>query len=213
MGKSNTKICTVDGCISKHSCRGYCATHYAHYRRHGYPVTKNVKRAPICSVEGCDQPHRRNGYCNTHSSRVRRHNDPHNTYFFKKHHTAAERKAALKASQRKYNQTPKGKIVNQLKRQRRRHLSADHVKLTTSQVLHIYKCFGNKCFHCGATDDLTMDHHKPLVGGNSLELGNTVILCRKCNGYKSATPPEKFYTEDQLLDLLQLLLDTVTIPV
>lgn len=40
------------------------------------------------------------------------------------------------------------------------------------------------CGHCGATEDLTIDHIKPRVLGGDDHLSNLRILCRKCNSSK-----------------------------
>jgi 5-methylcytosine-specific restriction endonuclease McrA len=42
------------------------------------------------------------------------------------------------------------------------------------------------CVLCGAADDLSTDHVRPLARGGALEPGNAVRLCRGCNGHKGA---------------------------
>jgi 5-methylcytosine-specific restriction endonuclease McrA len=42
------------------------------------------------------------------------------------------------------------------------------------------------CTECGSTDDLTADHIVPLARGGPSEMSNVQILCRSCNGSKSA---------------------------
>lgn len=228
------KTCIVEGCNKVSKCKNYCNTHYANYRRTGDPIPQIKPHThEECIVEGCGKKHRRNGFCNTHSSRVRRHNDPNisknpnthrghegcikddcnNKHFAKglckKHHykdyiTTPEGRANTKKARRKYSQTLKGKIVNRLKRQRRRHLEKDHVKLTLEEVLYIYKIFKHKCFNCDSPDDLTLDHHVPLIKGGILELSNTVLLCRSCNGLKADISPQKFYSKYKLSKLHEI---------
>lgn len=66
----------------------------------------------------------------------------------------------------------------------------------------VMDAFGHKCFRCGATEDLQVDHHQPLHLGNPLTLKNAVVLCKSCNrtgnGGKGRQLPEDFYTEAEL---------------
>jgi hypothetical protein len=50
-----TRACSVEGCTSRHSAKGYCARHY---RR---PPNKIA-----CSVVGCDRPSRARTLCKMH---------------------------------------------------------------------------------------------------------------------------------------------------
>lgn len=74
-----TKTCSIDGCPTRAKARGWCATHYLRWRRHGSPhkVTDRVARAPFCSIEGCGRRHAAHGYCQMHYRRWQRHGDPH----------------------------------------------------------------------------------------------------------------------------------------
>ena len=69
--------CKVDGCKRRHKAQGYCATHYAQFRR-GAPVTKKIKtrnhtQYECCSEEGCTEPVKAKGVCATHYQRLLRH--------------------------------------------------------------------------------------------------------------------------------------------
>lgn len=74
----------------------------------------------------------------------------------------------------------------------------------------IRKQFGYRCFLCGATRPLHLDHHKPLCLGNPLVYGNVVILCAKCNYAKGTKPPEIFYTKEALAGVEALLAEQKT---
>ena len=78
------------------------------------------------------------------------------------------------------------------------HFSAD-------QVQQVLEQFGARCFKCGNTETLSIDHHMPLVLGHALEFGNAVVLCRKCNSRKKDKLPEKFYTTDEFARVSALL--------
>jgi 5-methylcytosine-specific restriction endonuclease McrA len=60
---------------------------------------------------------------------------------------------------------------------RSRHIPA-HVK-------RIVIARARMCVHCGATDDLTIDHIHPFSRGGDHSLENLQILCRSCNCAKS----------------------------
>ncbi len=72
-----TRICSVDGCESRHDARGYCASHYNRWKRYGDPRASAPKPGPrLCEVEDCGRPHRNWGYCNMHGQRFYKHGDP-----------------------------------------------------------------------------------------------------------------------------------------
>lgn len=66
----------------------------------------------------------------------------------------------------------------------------------------IFEKFNHKCFNCGSTKKLTIDHHFPLDKGFGLKnidgTYNAVLLCSSCNMKKSNKNPDKFYTKEQL---------------
>jgi HNH endonuclease len=53
--------------------------------------------------------------------------------------------------------------------------------------------FGRKCFKCGSSNQLCIDHHRPLSSGHPLDLDNAVVLCNSCNASKGPKDPEEFY--------------------
>lgn len=73
------RTCTITGCDRPLRARGWCATHYARWKRHG-AVSPDVAVASPgadrrCSIEGCDNGHHANGYCNKHAKRANAHGD------------------------------------------------------------------------------------------------------------------------------------------
>jgi 5-methylcytosine-specific restriction endonuclease McrA len=58
--------------------------------------------------------------------------------------------------------------------------------------------FNHQCANCGSTDDLCVDHHKPLSKGFALTRENAVVLCNRCNCSKGDKMPEEFYESDVL---------------
>ncbi len=50
----------------------------------------------------------------------------------------------------------------------------------------VYERDGEKCLHCGALDDLTLDHIVPWSTGGMDDITNLQTLCRPCNSRKGA---------------------------
>ena len=117
------------------------------------------------------------------------------------HKTHTQRRAYYNA----YYSDEKRKIPNRIKQQRYRALKKSDVNLTPLQIQNLFTKFKNKCFNCGSTDRLELDHHIPLSKGGKLIEGNVVILCKSCNSGKRDLLPEDFYTEEQLQQLSTLL--------
>lgn len=43
---------------------------------------------------------------------------------------------------------------------------------------------GEKCAHCGTSEELSVDHVVPLCRGGSSRIDNLQLLCKKCNVQK-----------------------------
>lgn len=69
----------------------------------------------------------------------------------------------------------------------------------------LYALFDNRCFNCGSTSRLQIDHHIPQFLGGRLLPGNLVILCSRCNSAKRDAHPEQFYSQEQLRTVESLL--------
>lgn len=75
------RICSIPDCDKKVAAHGWCATHYARYRRNGSPdIVRRpapvLDRAPTCTMDGCENPHFGMGLCAAHYTRNRRHGSP-----------------------------------------------------------------------------------------------------------------------------------------
>lgn len=60
----------------------------------------------------------------------------------------------------------------------------------------------DRCAICSTTDNLSVDHVKPLSKGHGLEPGNAIILCKTCNSAKSAKELDDLPSEwkDKILE-------------
>jgi len=59
------------------------------------------------------------------------------------------------------------------------------------------RLFDHACFNCGCTENLAIDHYRPLSKGNPLTRTNAIILCKSCNSSKGSKDPEQFFSEEQ----------------
>lgn len=69
-----------------------------------------------------------------------------------------------------------------------RGIDPEKVRQPISQHLRerVYARDGHACLHCGATDDLTLDHIHPFSLGGQDTFENFQTLCRPCNSRKGA---------------------------
>lgn len=80
------RVCLIPDCdrdASGHTGggRGWCATHYMRWRRHGDPlyggpVLRQARKGDPCSVGDCTGPAVARGWCSRHYGRWKRHRDP-----------------------------------------------------------------------------------------------------------------------------------------
>lgn len=68
------RACSVKGCIRPYRARGFCATHWARWRKTGDPgANENLPRCAtevrLCEVPGCENPHLSRGWCAKHYMR------------------------------------------------------------------------------------------------------------------------------------------------
>lgn len=109
--------------------------------------------------------------------------------------------------------TIKYKIQRKEKDIRRRHRGiVSQESFTRDDIQYVMNQFDNKCFNCGSTNKLHIDHHYPLSSGNPLTIDNAVVLCNHCNAKKNATFPEYFYSTLQLL-LLEVYYNKINKPI
>jgi len=73
----------------------------------------------------------------------------------------------------------------------------------------VFKVFKYRCFHCGTTKHLTLDHFYPLSKGHPLELGNAIILCRSCNASKHNKDPGEFFAKFEMKSVRKLMTKTL----
>jgi 5-methylcytosine-specific restriction endonuclease McrA len=102
----------------------------------------------------------------------------------------------------KYYRSPKGKLLQIRRREAERAIDT---VLSSQDIAKLYELFKAKCFNCGSTERLCIDHCKPLSKGFGLSLQNATLLCKSCNSSKHNKMPEEFYSEEKLNILSKLL--------
>lgn len=75
---ADKSLCKIDGCSKPIKARGWCAAHWARWRKTGTPdASRPVKQLRKgCSVEGCGSKHASSGYCWAHLYRFKKYGDP-----------------------------------------------------------------------------------------------------------------------------------------
>lgn len=67
-------VCSIEGCNNPRSTRGWCAKHYARWRKHG--DAEHVRTQGRCSIDDCERLAATRGYCQFHYMRWYRNGDP-----------------------------------------------------------------------------------------------------------------------------------------
>lgn len=98
-----------------------------------------------------------------------------------------------------YRKSEKGKKLDRIIKSRRRARKRNiNENFSFEDQEYIMNLFNHKCFNCGNTELLEVDHHKPLSKGYALSRQNAVILCKSCNSSKNNKDPKDFYSTKQL---------------
>lgn len=76
--RTQTAVCTVEGCEKKPNARSLCSLHYDRWRR--FATTDKPARQPAiakpCTIDGCKNLQQSRGWCSAHYSRWKRNGDP-----------------------------------------------------------------------------------------------------------------------------------------
>lgn len=97
----------------------------------------------------------------------------------------------LKEKRRLYNK--KNPMIPRMAafRRRARHKNAPGFS-TKEQIQARFDYYGNKCYYCGDSSNLQMEHRIPLSRGGSNWPANIVPACRGCNSKKSTQTEAEF---------------------
>jgi len=87
------------------------------------------------------------------------------------------------------------------KQQRRARLA--NVISEDFDITDLFKRDGEECRYCEATENLTIEHVKPISEGGPNTLDNCVVACRSCNSSKGAKLLVGWLAGIERLDLLK----------
>ncbi|MCK9987961.1 MAG: hypothetical protein AzoDbin1_04433 [Azoarcus sp.] len=113
-------------------------------------------------------------------------------------------------TRQRFLESPRRLSTEEAQRQRKKD-KADLFRRFKAPVIaeiakrRLFDLFDRRCFHCGTTFRLQLDHHVPQYLGGRLVPGNVVILCANCNSDKRDRHPNEFYSHEQLQALEKLL--------
>jgi 5-methylcytosine-specific restriction endonuclease McrA len=119
----------------------------------------------------------------------------------------AKNKEARSAYVKAWRQANPEKIREKGRRRRAMKLEVNE-NYTKEDEAFTKNLFDHACFNCGSTENLTVDHYRPLIKGNALTLTNAIILCKSCNCSKGPKDPEQFFSEEQTM-IIQEVFDRV----
>lgn len=185
--------CAVDGCSKPSFRKKMCNTHYLRVRRYGDPsVRKKSANGELtglpCAIDGCDLPRKVREHCDMHAARFRRHGDPHKTT--KPARATPEHAKATRArAQRRYRQTPHGKLRSRFNARkwlvlRGRCLTIDGA-ITKDVYLGLWAA--TTCAICGremSDQDKSLDHKVPISRGGAHTIENLQVAHLRCNQRK-----------------------------
>lgn len=95
---------------------------------------------------------------------------------------------------KRYNETDKGKRVNVLKRNKRKHIQNNTENtFTANDWLSCLEHFNNTCAYCGCDSKLSQDHVIPVSKLGSYTVDNIIPSCKPCNSSKRSSDFEAWY--------------------
>ncbi len=90
---------------------------------------------------------------------------------------------------------------NRKRRAKKRDLNESYTKF---DEFFTRTLFMNRCYRCGTTDNLSIDHHIALANNGVLSPTTAVVLCKSCNSSKGTKAPKDFYNAEQFEDLKEI---------
>jgi 5-methylcytosine-specific restriction endonuclease McrA len=197
--RQKRNYCQIDDCQKPVNGHGMCAMHYRRWKVHG-DVHHVASTSPgtwtnvVCSVFNCQTEVSGIGMCAVHLARFRRHGDPLIT-FRAPNRTYGQRLCDFNGCDviartrglcsKHYRQANAARYAlhSANRRAAKRQRSAGDIPWGAIQSKFVY--WGNRCWMCGTSERLTIDHVKPLSKGGWHVLANIRPACLSCNCSKN----------------------------
>lgn len=108
-----------------------------------------------------------------------------------------EKKSRKKNRENRRDYNKRWAIENKLarkshKQNRRARYKQANGKLHRESIKARFEYYGNKCYYCSATNDLTIEHRIPLSRGGTNWPSNIVPACGLCNSKKGTKTEKEF---------------------
>ena len=163
----------------------------------------------LCDIEGCERIHQARGLCLNHyhvahingtdkaKARKRRHYRKHRERILAEHRERRldpgfqrhKRTIELASAERTDPDGARRRAAWQRYEARKVGATVASAEVTVAGVEARMAYHGNRCVLCGTTEQLTMDHWKPLAKGGLHVHANLRPMCHSCNSGKRDTWP------------------------
>jgi 5-methylcytosine-specific restriction endonuclease McrA len=110
---------------------------------------------------------------------------------------------AIREKERLRSRDPERRRRHYLTQQVPRRTADKSVRVKTKEWTAILDAAGRKCLHCGASENLQMDHIIPVTKGGLTSVDNVQPLCKPCNQHKGTKRID--YRTPQVLEAIERL--------
>jgi 5-methylcytosine-specific restriction endonuclease McrA len=203
------KLCTIDGCERPLRARGWCATHWARWRKHGDSLftmmpNRGQGKDPVAHREA--QARYRERHREALRAQGRTYSAAHRAESnARRMASKAANPAKHTAANQRYYREHREAVLARIEvwrlqnperkrgylRQRRARLRGDAGQITAAEWQAVLAAYHHCCAYCGASGPLEQDHVIPVARGGRHTMHNVVPACRSCNATKGRYAPLK----------------------
>lgn len=175
--RSETGMCTVQGCEGKHLAKGFCGTHYQRFRKTGSPDLPAILRCDRCG-SAFERPYKGN----PHAIRFCSHECRYAAQLEAGRANQETRYAYLKVWRKKNPHLLTAALI----RRKARKSGARIYEVSGRDLKRLVARFDGLCAYCKKGPYEHFDHVIPLAKGGRHTIGNLLPACASCNLTKAA---------------------------